>query len=225
MVLFPRRIPRVVVSIIVATLVVSIIAAVDARHGGGLYAHLALIPADVWRGQLWRLATWPLVEVAPLALIFACVSMYWFGGDLAQSWGERRFARFVGAIVLVAGAVTALVGMALPEARHHAYLSGWALGDALVIAWALRFPERRIRVYGLLWLGGPALAYGTFGLTVLFAVYYGAWPFLPELAAGAAALLHMTGALGRWTERVDRLRRRRHLRVVRGGRDDPGWMN
>jgi membrane associated rhomboid family serine protease len=225
MVLVERRIPRVVTWLLVATLVASIAAAVGARHGVWLYQWLALVPDDVWHGQLWRLATWTLVHGGALALVFGCVTLYWFGGDLAGSWGERRFARFVAAVVVGAAAVTSVVALVVPAVRHHGYLAGWALGDALVIAWALRFPERRVRLYLVLELGGRPLVYVTLAVTAVFAAFYGIWAFLPEIVAGAATFAHLTGAPRRLAGRLERLRRRRHLRVVRGGRDDPGWMN
>src|SRR5687768_4574650 len=49
------RIPPITTALIVATLALSIVAAIDARAGGELYHHLALLPEAVWRGQVWRL--------------------------------------------------------------------------------------------------------------------------------------------------------------------------
>ncbi len=222
MIVFQRRVSPLVIALVLATLVISIVAAVAARHDVGLYAQLALVPAEVWRGELWRLVTWTLVEDSPLALVFGCVTLAWFGGDLIEAWGERRFARFVAAIVLLASVGTSVVALALPDAWWSQHLGGWALGDALVIAWALEFPHRRIRIYGLFVVGGALLVYGTLAVTALFAIFYGITPFLPELIAASAALLHMTGTLRRWRTTIERGYRRRHLRVVRGG-DDLRW--
>lgn len=221
MIFFQRRVSPIVVGLVGLTLVTSLVAAVAARHGVDVYQQLALVPALVWSGQVWRLVTWTLVESSPLALVFACVSLAWFGGDLVAAWGQPRFARYVGAIVVGASVGTSVIALALPEAWRAPHLGGWALGDALVIAWALQFPERRIRIYGLFVVGGELLAYGTVAVTGLFAVFYGLGPFLPELIAGGAALLSMTGSLRRWTAAVERRYRRRHLGVVPG--DDQRW--
>src|SRR5437879_5949077 len=91
---------------IVATLTCSIIAVLD---GGWLARWFALAPSYVWRGQVWRLVTWPLVEIGPMQLVLTCLAIYKFGGDLAVSWGERRVHRFVLEIVIAAGIVTCLL--------------------------------------------------------------------------------------------------------------------
>lgn len=46
-------------------------------------------------------------------------------------------------------------------------------------------------MYQVLEVGGPVLAYGTVGLTALYALFSGVTPFLPEMVAGAAALRYM----------------------------------
>jgi membrane associated rhomboid family serine protease len=187
----PRRAPPVIVGLILVTLVASIVAAVDSRGGGNLYNHLALLPSYIWDGELWRLATWILVESAPIALVSGCISLYWFGGDLVDEWGTARFVRFAAAVVLVAGAGTSVLALALDDVWQYPHLGGVALGSALVIVWALLFPDRRVRVYMVLEVGGPLLAYGTVAITVLFAIFYGIAFVLPELLAEATALAYI----------------------------------
>jgi membrane associated rhomboid family serine protease len=186
-----RHVPPAIAALIALTVVTSLLAAIDNRRGGELYELLALAPARVWQGEVWRLVTWTFVEDGPITLVFSCIALYWFGGDLVAAWGQRRFLRFVVAIVLVASVGTSLVGLVSPAAWAYHHIGGWALGDALVIAWALQFPEARLRIYQVLEVGGPILAYGTFAVTVLCVVYYGVAPFLPELLAGGAALYHL----------------------------------
>lgn len=221
MVFIRWRVPTIIAALIALTLATSLVAAIDARSGGSLYLALALVPAQVWHGQVWRLVTWPLVEGDPWALVFACVTLYWFGGDLVSAWGGRRFARYVAAIVVLAGCGTSVLALVVRLAWHRPHLGGWALGDALVIAWALQFPERRVRIHGLLVVGGELLAYGTFGFVLLCAAFFGLAPFLPELLAGAGALVYITGTLDRitgalagWRAAVTRRYQRRHLHVV-----------
>ena len=103
LVVLQRRVPPLVVVLIAAVFVTSLVAALDARAGGALYDHLALVPMHVWRGQVWRLVTWVLVERSPVSLLFAAIALYRFGGDLVLAWGQGRFGRFVAAIVLIAG--------------------------------------------------------------------------------------------------------------------------
>lgn len=219
----PRWISPVVWALIGATLVVSLAAAIAARAGIDAYAELALVPADVWAGELWRLLSWPLVEASPWALVMGCAALYWFGGQLAGVWGARRFAGFVAAIVLLAGAGTAALALIVRPAWSLPHLGGFAVSNALVVAWALQFPERTIRVYGLLRLGGPVLAYGAVVMTVLVAVFYSVSMVLPELLAGLGALVYMNGGLGAarrraWSALVQLRARQRGMGTFDGGR-------
>ena len=204
MVFFGARFSRVVLALIALTLVLSLIAALEGHDGGAVYRALALVPARVWSGELWRLLTWPLVEGDVWALVFGCVSLYWFGGDLVEGWGERRFTGYVVGVVFIAGVGTTLLALVFDGAMRLGYLGGWALGDALTIAWALTFPERRVRIYGVLEIGGPVLAYGTFVVTVLGTFYAGVAFLLPELLAACAALGYANGAAAAVGRRVAR---------------------
>jgi hypothetical protein len=85
-------------------------------------------------------------------------------------------------IVIAAAAVTC----ALALATHRGYLvraGGWAVSDALVIAWARQFPNGRVVLYGLLVLHGRQLIAVTIAATVLFALAFGPISMGPELFA------------------------------------------
>ncbi|MBK9033193.1 MAG: rhomboid family intramembrane serine protease [Myxococcales bacterium] len=189
----PRWVSPAVWALIGVTLTVSLVAALG-DGDGAWFGHLALVPSRVWQGEVWRLVTWPFAAPGPYGLVFACVTLYWFGGALAGAWGDARFVRFVGAILGLAGVGTTILALVVPGAGDVAHLGGWALADALVVAWALQFPERPLRFYGVLSVGGALLAYGTVALTVLAAAYFGLRWVLPELIAGGATLAYMTGA-------------------------------
>lgn len=198
----PRWISPVVWALIGATLAISLAAVIAVRAGFDAYASLALVPGDVWAGEVWRLVTWPLVEASPWGLVSSCVALYFFGGQLAGAWGARRFAAYLGGVALFAGVGTVVLGRVVPGAWTMGHLGGFAVGHALVVAWALQFPDREIPVHVLLRLGGPVLAYGTVGLIVLFAVFVGVAPVLPALLAGLAALAYMNDGVSGLKRRV-----------------------
>jgi membrane associated rhomboid family serine protease len=164
---------------IVVLLAASIIAWLD---GGLFWSWLALAPSHVFRGQIWRLATWPLIESSPLQLIFTCAAIYKFGGELAVRWGDRRLRRFMLEIVIAAATLTCVLALATGR-TYVVRAGGWAVSDALVIAWARQFPNGAVVLYGLLVLRGRQLINVTIGATVLFAIAFGPVSMGPELCA------------------------------------------
>ncbi|MBX3210208.1 MAG: rhomboid family intramembrane serine protease [Labilithrix sp.] len=202
---FGGRVPWGVGLVIVLTLALSLTIAFGDRHAGSLFELTALAPAAVWGGQVWRLVTWAFIEPGPLELVFACIFLYWFGGELGREWGSRRFLAVFGGIVLAAALVTCLVARVDGDVLAHRYMGGWATGAALVVAWGLWFPDRVIRIWFVIPVRGYILAWFTVGLTVVFAIYSGWERVLPVLAAEGAMLAWLFR--GRFVARWARLRR------------------
>jgi membrane associated rhomboid family serine protease len=199
---FGGRVPWGVGLVLVVTVVMSLVVAFSDRHAGSIFQLTTLVPADVWRGQVWRLVTWALVEPGALDLIFGCLFLYWFGGDLAREWGSTRFLRVYAGIVLVSASTTCLVGRIDPDVLDHVFVGGWTTGVALTVAWGLWFPDRVMRIYFIIPIRGYVLAWLTIAMTVVFAVYSGWERFVPELAAEGAMLtwLFRRSILSRWTK-------------------------
>jgi membrane associated rhomboid family serine protease len=220
--------------------VMSLLVAVGDRHSGSLFELTALVPAAVWRGQVWRLATWAFVEPSALGLIFGCLFIYWFGGDLAREWGSRRFLKVYAAIVLVSSIATCLIARVDRTLFEHTYLGGWATGVALTVAWGLWFPDRVIRIWFIIPIRGYVLAWVTVAITVVFAIYSGWERYAPELCAEGTMLawLFRRSIVSRWSKikssweahrreaaRRDRVKKREksvaYLRVVESHDDNP----
>lgn len=178
---------------ILLTLAASISSVID---GGWLASTLSLAPSKIFHGQVWRLVTWPLIEAEPMSLVLTCVAIYKFGSELAVRWGDRRLRRFMLELVLAGSGVTCLVA-ALVGRTWFQRLGGWAVGDALVIAWARQFPEARLVLYHVLVLHGQRLIAVTIGATVVYAMYAGPFWMLPELVICAAAALYPVSMLRR----------------------------
>jgi membrane associated rhomboid family serine protease len=170
---------------IVAMLACSIFSTLD---GGWLARWFALAPNRIFHGEIWRLVTWPLVEPGPMQLVFTCILIYRLGGELSVRWGERRLRRFVVEIVLLAGVVTCV--LAAVSGRFVFRLGGWAMADALVIAWARQFPQRALLVYGIITLRGRDLVRLTIAVSIIYALYVSPVLMAPELVACAAAALY-----------------------------------
>lgn len=233
--------PLVAVLLSAATLLTSILAAVTFRNGGfSLAGLLALQGPLVLAGQVWRLITWPLVEGEPLALFFACLLLLWFGRDLAYAWGPQRVLAFYFGCAAASALLTVLIGEWLwAEVARRAYLTPWATADALIIAWAARFPQRQVLVMFVVPLGGRHLMYGVLGLTLLDGLLRGMAGIVPHFLAMGLALLFVrreswTTTWLRVRYRVLQWRRGRHLRVVEPARrprtdsdstDRPRWYH
>src|SRR5882672_8943214 len=97
---FGGRIPGAIGLTLVVTVASSLLVAFGSRHAEGIFAYAPLVPNEVWRGQVWRLVTWPFIEPAPLSLVFTCLFLFWFGVDLAREWGPRRFLFVYGGVAL-----------------------------------------------------------------------------------------------------------------------------
>lgn len=186
---FSFRLPRLGSSPLIsqwllATLVLSIVAHFD---GGFLASRFALIPSRVWLGEIWRLVTWPMIELGPVSLLATLVVIFRLGSDLATRWGDRRLQRYVLQIVVGAAVATVLLSTVFGLGRM-ARIGGWALDDLLVIGWARQFPTQQLSLfYGMLKLSGRQLILFTIGASVLFAIYLGPITVAPELAACALA--------------------------------------
>ena len=213
-VILQRRVPTVTVVLIALTLAVTLGAAIDARHGGGLFWALLLRPEAVWRGEVWRLATWPFLHGGYLGLLFNCVTIFVFGSDLRMRWGRARYLTYLGGVVLAAGIGTSIVAMLLPGARWFPYLAGMVPMHAIIIAWARQFPEQPVMAYLILFVQGRALVQLTVGVTLVFAFLYGLVWALPELLTIAAALFAMDRPYRRWWLKLRMWRIHRRLRVV-----------
>lgn len=195
----------------------------------------ALMPVAILRGQLWRLVTWPFFQNDPLTLLFAGFMLWTLGQQLSYAWSERRFVvRFLGYTV-GAAAGTTLLALVWDSASVIAHLGVWPVVNALLVAWAMLYPDRQVNIWGVLPLTGKTLALLVAFGTVLYGIASGFAAFSPHLIAIAIAWVQARGLGGRrigsqarhwWAEREMR-RRAKHLKVVRkDGQDDrPRWLN
>lgn len=203
-----------------------------------------LAPTLVVGGQVWRLVTWPFVEAQPLNLLFGGFMLYQFGGQLAYDWGEGRFLSTFLVLTIGAGIVTVAAAWLLPPFAGIAHVGMWPVVDALLLMWALRYPDQQMSIWGVLPMTGRTMAILVVAGTVLYGLAAGGIPGLFAFTPHFAALL-LGWVLARrrygiglplrrwklawrdfWLERSLR-RRSRHLKVVRknGKSEPPRWMN
>jgi membrane associated rhomboid family serine protease len=190
--LMGARVPIVVALLIGLTLGGSILGAVGRRNGFPVVLQWGVLAPDlVWAGQLWRLLSWPFFETDGLALIFACLALWWFGRDLSYSFGPAGFlARYLALAVLV-GAGTCLLARFVFPGSAAVFMGGWPMVDAMIVAWAIFYPHRQILMFFVLPLGGRNLVYATLGVVALFALLEGFVRFVPHFLALGITLAYM----------------------------------
>jgi membrane associated rhomboid family serine protease len=231
---FGGRVPASVGVMLAIMLVASVWASIDP----GVLEFAVLAPEQVKRGQVWRVVTWPFVQPDVFSLLFVGFMLWWLGQQLSYAWSERRFViRFLG-YTLGAGMGTTLLSFVFDSASTP-HLGAWPVLNALLVAWAMLFPDRQVNIWGVLPVTGRTLALLVLGGTVLAVVMsgklHGFGGFAPHLVAIGMAWVQARGLGGRrlgsqarqwWAEREMR-RRSKHLKVVRknGPGDRPRWMN
>ena len=138
-----RRIPRVTRTVLVATAAGYL---VTLFLGPSV---LVLVPGPVLSGEVWRLVTYPLVNVAILSVLFDLLLLWSFGSQMEPRWGSWRFAVFLLLATLSAGALGVLAERLLPGSFGVGL--GWAAPlTALIVAWTLVGPGLPTSFFGLL---------------------------------------------------------------------------
>ncbi len=205
-------------------------------------ALLRLTPL-VWRGWVWQLATYPFVGYggASLWFLLELLVLYWFGRDAWYGLGRKHFWRLVLTAAIAAGIVALTVEAlrqgdlgAMAPGGPFPLLQGQRVLMAILIA-AFATANRRATI--LLFFVLPVEARYFLGIEILFA-FVG---FLQNhdlggllgicVAVGLSYLYVRDGGnfgrglrqtrlrVERWwlQQKLDRMKRRRNLRVVKGG--------
>jgi membrane associated rhomboid family serine protease len=143
----------------------------------------------VLHGEVWRLVTFLFLPwrasggmLGPIWTIFGLLFLYTMGRALEDEWGTFRFDAFYLAAALGTVATALLVG---PVTNLY-------INEALMLAFAIEFPDYEIRLYFFLpvkmrWLGLLALGF------VLFEFVTGGWPTRAGIAVALVTLLAFCG--------------------------------
>jgi membrane associated rhomboid family serine protease len=177
-----------------------------------------IVPA----GEVWRLVTYPLVNVGIISVLFGLLLLWSFGSELEPEWGSRGFALFL----LLASLSGAVLGVGAALLLGGAFGTGYGLAGpltAVIAAWMLEGPSRPTNFFGVL-----PMTRKVFALIAILVVAFGEL----EQTHSVARLVFVLGGLpvswwwarrrpfrGRLSFRPPRFFRRRRFRVI-GGDDD-----
>ena len=137
--------------------------------GDGVTAHLALAPAKIWHGEVWRLVTWPLVSDNLYALGLTLWSVRKFGSRLAARWTTVWVVVAATTVLVLVGVVTSLVALAIPSVWSLSHLGGYELAWVLLLGCtralsdAMRFRTHQVLLVGLAICGALGAAFGFAG--------------------------------------------------------------
>ncbi len=205
---------------------------------------LQLSPA-VWQaGFVWQLVTYAFAGFGPASAWFLLelLILYWFGTDVYWQLGRRGFWRLVLAGAGGAAAAAVLVQLV-------AVAGGFATGlpfqliqgqrvlmVLLIAAFAARNGDAQILLFFVLpirarWFLALEIAIGFIAFLgsrdlagfagICAATGLGAWLAAPRWTSGAVRELWLRGRRRRLEQRLDRIRRQRHLRLLDDDDDTP----
>lgn len=123
-------------------------------------------PERILRGELWRLLTYPLVNVGILNLLFALLLLWSIGYELEVGWGWRRYGLFLVVSTLLGGAV----GVGLSRFWPGLGLGLTGMITSVIVAWALLGPGLPTNLYGLL-----PITRSVFAIFALLIAFFGTW--------------------------------------------------
>jgi membrane associated rhomboid family serine protease len=117
------------------------------RHTGlfDLYSWFALIPALVWKGQVWRLVTSDFLPTGPLDW---GISLFWLAtlvSVLGRNWSSRAFWGYC-----LLGALAGSLFIVLLEPKSTGgVVGGGAMIFALLVAWDWMYRHERLLLLGI----------------------------------------------------------------------------
>ena len=181
------------------------VAIFDMVIGFPLSRWLALIPAYVMQGQIWRLITFIFLPptTSPLALVLSLYFYYIMGSTLERVWGTFRFNLYY-----LFGMVGCMIAGLITGYGTNVYLN-----LSLFLAFAYLFPEHKVLLFYVIPIKMKYIAYLDWALFAL-ELLTGSWS---AKAAVIASLINFFIFFG--PDIVERIRRRRGNDVQRNFRN------
>jgi len=181
------------VHLLVAALVVSMLVTtvLQFARADGVIALLSFSGDAVWRGEVWRVLTYGLVNPPSLGLAIELLMLVWFGREVERFLGRRDFLRLYAGLYLVRPLLFTALAPVLP-----ASFAGGTGSFAVFIAFATLFPDAPL-LFNLL---ARWVAWGLLALGALMALGARDGVRLLELAATSGfAFAFIRHHQGRWS--------------------------
>ena len=153
-----------------------------------LLPHLVLVPANVAFGQIWQLVTYSFIHTAVLDILFAMLTLWFFGSLLESAYGTRWLAELYftsaigGAFLATAISFTGILGLH-PTA---AGAGSWAALFGVMVALAVRMGDEEFYFWMVVRIKAKYLV----GIYLLIDI-----ALLLKQADAFSVLLQLSGAL------------------------------
>lgn len=136
-------IPNLMLYIIIGNAAVYLL---DRFSGMSLSPLLALIPSEVFRGQIWRLVTFVFVpESTDLLWLALSLYLYYFiGSALEREWGSAKFTIFYLFGVLMNAVAAVVMGFAISP---YIMVTTQYLNLSLFLAFAALYPDLQFMLF------------------------------------------------------------------------------
>jgi membrane associated rhomboid family serine protease len=122
--------------IVVVLTVAMILTTVFMRvQGGALLAWLPFNSVAVWRGEIWRIASYGLYQEPGIRFVIDMLMIVWFGREVEKTLGRNRFLGFYASVYLLPTIFFSAVGSWWPT-----FFAGQTGAFPIFIAFATLFP-------------------------------------------------------------------------------------
>ena len=171
----------------------------------GLYGMLGLSRAAIFRGQIWRLATFVFLPSGG-SVISMLISLYFYwmiGSTLERQWGTFKFNLFY-----FTGVLGAILSALITGRAGNSYLN-----LSMFLVFASMFPDYQVLLFYILPIKMKYLAYLDWAIFA-FDLLTGSWPAKVAIIASLINFFIFFGP-----DILDRIRRRRGNNVQRNFRN------
>jgi membrane associated rhomboid family serine protease len=128
-----------------------------------LYSVLALDPAR-FPGNWWTVVSYMFVHAWVAHLAFNMFTLWMFGPRLEHEWGTRTFVQFY----LWSGLGGAIAHLLF--AQHTAVIGASGAISGVLVAYALRWPDDEVYLFGVIPMRSRWLVLGMLGMNIIFAL-------------------------------------------------------
>ena len=185
----PRLTPWVTRLLIALTAVFLALFIADDLLRLGVTGRLVFAPA-MFLQQPWSVLTFPFVHRWVFGIFFVLLTLYFFGGQLEDTWGGPQFLKFIAVSALGSVLLSVILAAAFPGMRLLAVSGVEGPIYGMLLAFAMLWPEMQLNIWGIIPVKAKWLALGAAVIGFIVGVQ-GGGSGLAHLGAFGTAFLYL----------------------------------